>query len=47
MKPFSISVCISPAALGANVPFEIVQALNSFSPAVKNLYNSKGHSLFL
>ena len=35
MNPFSISEWISEAAFGANVPFVIVHALTSFTPAVK------------
>ena len=35
MKPRSKSECIFPAACGARVPFSIVHALTSSSPAVK------------
>ena len=41
INPFSKSVCITPAARGAKDPFLTVQALTSFSPAVKYVIKSK------
>ena len=41
INPFSKSVCITPAAWGAIDPFLTVQALTSFSPAVKYVIRSK------
>ena len=37
MNPFSKSVCISPAAFGAVQFFDIVNALDSSEPEVKNV----------
>ncbi len=37
MKPLLKSVCITPAASGAEAPIGMVQARTSFSPAVKNV----------
>ena len=42
MNPLSKSVCITPAALGAVYPSLIVQALISFGPAVKYVFNPMG-----
>ena len=39
INPLYISECIFPTACGALVPFSIVQALTSGSPAVKNDIN--------
>jgi len=41
INPFSKSVCITPAAWGASDPFLTVQALTSFSPAVKYVIRSR------
>ena len=41
IKPLWKSVCISPAANGAVVPFLIVQLRTSLGPAVKNVSNPK------
>ena len=47
IKPFSKSVCITEAALGALDPLFIVQARTSFSPPVKYVSKSNNLNAFL